>query len=446
MSPEEEVFETEPAARAETAEDVVTALSEVDVPAAEAAEAAILVSAQIAISTQGAQRNQRISRFVDALATWPPIAGLAGRRMARSPGFSGVFDLAGEASVWALNQAKTRSPTEVVEQLERFLTTNRIEIHEVLAISGLVPAESYDLGGGVSLVPLSEVPQSRLRDHAERKGDLRNSHPLSHALPTAGAALLRKHVLVPFPPVGGEYASEFVGLFSLSEVLQVLPACAERPLQGTFTWFTAPSDTPFVGTPLASWHERFKPTSGGASWTPEVFPVSRWTPIIAAFSRIKGENRSRIGIALNRLNDAMLDPHHTTQCALDLGIAAEALLTTGEQSNESISYAVRQRAALLLSKDIQRQQRDFALFKALYELRSAAAHGRVANSQYRLLKGQPKIETVSLLREAAQRICALVRALLLRAAWPDWDAFVMGWESGGNDESEQVQKGDSSSA
>ena len=102
---------------------------------------------------------------------------------------------------------------------------------------------------------------------------------------------------------------------------------------------------------------------------------------------------------------------------MDLGVALEVLMMHGAGSeNQEINYKLRTRAGWLLGRDPNERDNIAKIAKALYEARSRAAH-----------RGHVRSDTFATrLPEFDDLIFRLIRELLIRGTFPNWDILTFG--------------------
>ena len=150
---------------------------------------------------------------------------------------------------------------------------------------------------------------------------------------------------------------------------------------------------------------------------PAVIDPAEAIKVVSAFFGVAEPLKSRLRLALSRLNQAFCEPPHGDR-ALDLAIVLESLLAKGSQTE--ITYQLALHAALLTDGPIQVKKRTRAIVSALYDARSRLIHdGALPNTLK--LKGvghRPSGEVV----ELATTACAdILRIILFRGDLPDWE-------------------------
>ena len=95
---------------------------------------------------------------------------------------------------WMLAQARISSPEECLERLHKTFTVNQSPVLEVVPIWGISPANPIDLGNGLLIVPIEELPPSRLRDLFTGTKRHRFSFDIANSSPRPGAAVVKETV------------------------------------------------------------------------------------------------------------------------------------------------------------------------------------------------------------------------------------------------------------
>lgn len=146
--------------------------------------------------------------------------------------------------------------------------------------------------------------------------------------------------------------------------------------------------------------------------------------LVTAYQSFIGD-RSPIETALSRLATAWGNREREAR-AIDLGIALEVILMF-ESHNEirepstEIRYKIGTRAAWLVENTFKSRKSVFQAVRRLYDLRSQAAHlGTCRYKSTEWMKVDAELE--SGLKFAAR----LIKELLLRGKWPNWNDLVLG--------------------
>jgi hypothetical protein len=175
--------------------------------------------------------------------------------------------------------------------------------------------------------------------------------------------------------------------------------------------------------------EKLKRLALQAGWSfmlQEVVPTRMDPPIILkpqdaafirAFLRMPVAPKTRLLAILERLNTA-LKRRDNSDRALDCGIAVEMLLNEKGDPTSDITYRLSLRAARLLGKTLSERQAIRKKVRALYTLRSNAAHGAGT--------GKAKASEVSDLEGGIAVCAAVIREVVRRKGFPGWADLELG--------------------
>jgi hypothetical protein len=151
--------------------------------------------------------------------------------------------------------------------------------------------------------------------------------------------------------------------------------------------------------------------------------VEEVSAVLRNWIAFRGDKKS-LRTACSRLRRSRRSHLHSEDRAIDLGIAFEVLLSHGSPFDQEITYRLSQRGAWLAGRDAADRRRIAGQLKAVYGLRSKAVHTGTVPSSVRISGAQTNI--FSALDEGANLCGRLVRAVLSRGEWPDWEALTLG--------------------
>lgn len=360
----------------------------------------------------------------EELARTEPFAG--------GPGFmvsldNGSFGLHAEQASFALALWVLRgdSPEEAISRLERMLSLESAVGRGVMALWGVKLASAVDAGHGVTLLPWSDVPDSRTKRWLSRgRHDNRcpnTSGAYFEALPTA--ALVCSHTVRPLlhhVRLGELKAPEdpFRLHFLLDDARLALSLVGPSAPTSAGYWFEFEDphlDDVNLGVTLSASLQEVLPWPFGGEVPLDDQDVARH---VTAFLSLDPELRARLRLPLKRFNQAMQRPPHGDR-ALDLAIALESVL--GDSPGEN-TYKVALRAALLLGGSMERRLKVRALSTALYELRSALAHDGVLRDKVRV-PGVGKQPTREVVADATVIVAQVLGAVIQRGSIPKWQEY-----------------------
>jgi hypothetical protein len=107
--------------------------------------------------------------------------------------------------------------------------------------------------------------------------------------------------------------------------------------------------------------------------------------------------------------------------AIELSIALETLL--GDRDPTEMAYRIRLRSARLLGGPDAEREKNIALIKAAYSIRSIMVHrGRVETNKIKPI-GDTKLNPSQIIDAAIALCAAIIKKFICRGSIPDWQAF-----------------------
>jgi hypothetical protein len=327
-----------------------------------------------------------------------------------------------------------------VAELRAFVDSQHCDVEEYLAISGLEVASPISLSARIDLIPITAVPESvvtisvtdpdwtyfgrNAKGHVRRKTvqtvanfGTRTLHADPHIAMAALRIRHRREPKVLTTPVDLPNS-----LGELADTLRVLAAELCTAMFPVVHW-TAPTPA----TPLWSsfgwraWYHlnslrEFETTKGN-----EERIVAR----VAAWEGLTRDVKSKLVIPLDRLNRAIAAPL-AVDCAIELGIALEALLLSDLGKNEQLSLAFRLRGAWLLGTTPEERCDLRQKFNQIYECRSTAVHHGALPSKGFSMNGA-KISADVFIEEHARALAATaILNVISRGKFPAWEELLVG--------------------
>ncbi len=350
---------------------------------------------------------------------------------------------------------------------------NESSILEIVPVWGISPRVSIDLGDGIKIVPIQDLPPSRLKDLFTGKKRHRYSFDIANSSPRPGAAIVKETVHGPMyesstsevatasrrhgelmlsvlmaPTEAGKQAAfaemaktmdplkaarESTSIYNSAEELSLVVALSTtRPIFPLGQWYQRPIDLPLVGT-LGGYSGPTNDHPFYIAVDQQDYPVPEIEALVQCYRSLDSHTRRRLKTPLSRLNQGRRQQaHHTVEAAaIDLGIAAEALLTQDRDRDAPISFTLRARGTLLLSGTPEERRRNYEVLRDLYDLRSKVAHeGSIVDRTNIPYSERDRVR----LREAAatvrsgEGVCiALIRKIIEEGQFPSWGALLFGW-------------------
>ena len=185
---------------------------------------------------------------------------------------------------------------------------------------------------------------------------------------------------------------------------QALALVCNSPVQCGFGWAHIEKDELFYLERLYDGYGAYYPTNMPGPPIPvEAVQIAEAAQLCTRLVNLPPETGKKMKIPIDRWIKSKTSQTLDEQ-VIDLGIAFEALYLQ-DDSNENISLQLRSCVAWYLGEDKQHRKRLRDEVKAIYNLRSKAAHGgEVSEEKIPISKGEDSIPTSELIRKA-QDLC-----------------------------------------
>jgi len=370
-------------------------------------------------------------------------------------------------AAWLLAQSRFRAPSACMAELLATIRANESRVLEIMPVWGMAPKARFDLRNGISILPIEDLPSSRLKDLMMHKRRHQFSFEIHTSSPMPGAAIVKETVHGPLfegpnseaviksnlqsdqilaalmsstegerqksfekaaqlmdEKVTADRTGESIG-FLAQEILEVIALLAPKPLFTLAHWYQRPVNIPLAGA-LGAYSGPTNDHPFHIALEKQDYPVAHIQALVAQYLDLDPETRKGLRTPLTRLNQGrrQLEHHTPDGAAIDFGIAAESLLTQDRDHDAPISFLLRARGALMLGGTAEERRENYNTLRALYELRSKVAHrgSIVDNAPIGVSEANRKR------LDSAQRICtALIVAIIRQGKFPDWDALMFGW-------------------
>ena len=342
---------------------------------------------------------------------------------------------------WLLTRTKQVGAIETVGVLRQFLSQPFCPCDEILALSGLVLDKPIRLSSEIELIPFSMLNESHITislsdpkwecfarkiDGQIRRREVqiltkigRADHQSDPSVPTA--ALRITHHVTPKTKEVAALVPRQDNLNLLHAITNVAAAAACVPVFPVAYWW-APS--PIVpcgdsGLPYQYWSH----AKGlhRIAYAEELRGIL--VDAVAWYFRSSDAHRQRMKISLERFNLA-LAAGTPVDCAIDMGIALEALLLADLSSSDQPTLAFRLRGAWLLGRTVEEREKLSREFAALYDCRSTAVHtGKLQNVVK--LDGN-KIPAAEFIANRGQHLAAAAILEGLKSRTTEWTRIIFG--------------------
>jgi hypothetical protein len=407
------------------------------------------------------------------LRKYKEIADLEGGIINNSPSSNSGPLTVDAFAHWLLAQSRFRPPADCLTELLETVRRNSSPILEIIPIWGMSPKLRFELGDGLSVIPIAELPPSRLKDLMTGKRRHAFSFEIANSSPRPGAAIVKETIhgpifegprseaalrsdrqsqlmiavlRAPTPEARHQIMEELARTMDLQkaarestsiarlaeELSEVIALLVPKPIFVLGQWYQRPQNAPLVGSVGAYSGPKNDPPFH-TEIKQEDYPIEEIQSLVAQYRALDESIRKRLRTPLNRLNQGRrnLETGDLEAAAIDLGIAAEALLTQDRDADASISFVLRARGTLLLAGTPNERKDNYTTLRDLYGLRSKVAHEGTLVDRSAI----PFSETAAKrLQDATQKanssrlICTkLITTVIRRAEFPDWDQLMFGW-------------------
>jgi hypothetical protein len=339
----------------------------------------------------------------------------------RSPSGSQSVKLR-DVAHWMIAQAKLRDPSSVISDFTQFLLNNSVTMFEVRAIWGLHPAEEIELHDSISLCLLESLPKSQPKDQLFGIRDTLLTEGTSFPQPRPKGAITRKFSHTPILAPQGLVIHDNEKTDRIEEIKQALVLLSKYSIAQISSWYQCDVRTPIIGGVLG-WSGHALEHAFASPIPEQSYESDSTRNLVQSFLSLDPRTTGLLEVPLDRLNRAKRVSDLRT-LAIELGIALEATLTTGSERG-SIAYKIRQRGAIILGSDSEKKRYIFNLLKKVYSLRSMAVHGGDIPEEI-VWQGR-KTPTRTILQEGVDYCSEIIRIIVQRGQFPDWDGLILGW-------------------
>ncbi len=353
------------------------------------------------------------------------VEGLPGWSDPSPPAFDfrGMGIQTANVAGWLVNQAIRRSSEAVVADFLAFLRSNSVNVQFVLALAGINLEAEHQLLDDVRLVPFSTLPRSMQTDLVDPFG-ITNIRPFG-TKPTS-ALVMPGTVSPAYLRTGQRPQGHWVEFDHLQVVQLLLTLVGPRAVAPVAGWIQiSDPGMPLTGSASTATYggydlNVFNAMKSG-SFQPFDQHCAEATAIVteaSAFATVNPKHWPTILISLSRLNQSLghSDP---VDCAIDLGVALEALLLDDSKDQE-LAYRMRLRGAWLLASDAESRMKALITLRDVYSLRSAAVHRGILSDK------KDRSQHMEALWEGMVACQRMIRTIVQHGFPPDWNRLTLG--------------------
>jgi len=310
---------------------------------------------------------------------------------------------------------ETDSVSKSLEWLNSVLSTKSAHGKIIQIISGANIESDIRLCEGISLVTSDSLFASgdRLKLKHRRQGNELLQVVYGIQKPTSISAIIKDVVIEPVVvDVGHGGWQSYADSVPISDICLLLTLAGKSPVIEFLQWFeyddlalqyTCNFQSTAINPPelLPHWSATY----------PHV-DVDEASAIVNAFMALDDKSKEKVRYVLYRFRQATLR-HNEGDCAVELAISLEALLTDRIENSE-IGYKISVRAAKVLGCDLDERRSIHKLIKDMYNVRSKVVHGTNCG----------KIKNVSEIVKNATMLCArLIGLIICSGVFPNWADF-----------------------
>lgn len=361
---------------------------------------------------------------IDALAKEPMFQDST-RLMIRSENASSTLNRNIIAPKLVKKAISTGSAEIAIDWLEKILSIEKAVGFSIMALWGMTIHESVSLGHGISLMPITSLPdssQKRWLTADERIFSGLDSINMS-MIEAPTTALVVETLVDPViydatksqPPSN---ASPFNSLELLNDARLALTVIGpSAPIQACY-WFHFKDpdiEEAQLGAGRSSQHIEIMPMNieSFGEFDNQVASV-----IVDKYLSMHDNTRKRIKIALERLNQGLRRARPGDR-AMEISIALETLLADGGTEN---TFKIGLRAALLLGGDITTKLENRAMVNGAYIMRSALVHSGEVLPKTKV-PNLGKLPSDNIARRAAIICADVIKKIINCGHIPEWNKF-----------------------
>ena len=312
---------------------------------------------------------------------------------------------------WLISRGQQVGAEQAITDLTHYLESETIEVSSVLAVKGFNVESKIKLGV-YELDAWNDVPLTDTKWRIVA----RSLH--GNAAPTA--VLVRRHEIRPIHvrPWDQQPSEILQSLEPALDILRCVTAVAGAGFQLLHFWLEPEEWAPWAVSP-----SMFGVDSTTMSWPIDLGEAAA-TQLCSSVTHMQAldeSSRTRLRVPLDRLNRSYLAGLNSVNKAIELGVAIESLYAPTKLS-DSISFAVRTRAARFLGGSLEERRATVKTLKDVYGLRSCAVHSGRFDADGTAKKWQDD-NLVRTTLEKGQSIVGKSLVKVIQMGEPDWTSF-----------------------
>ena len=323
-------------------------------------------------------------------------------------------------AMWFLWAANEFGQEHAALKLNEYLDSHHIDVTNTLWVLGVNVDEPIQLTDSLSIVPLSQMPDSREKEEFSRidTGMSGVQHPKPQAALTCVVRATK--LLTPEPQEAAFGTREFEEscrlLYDVALYLNTIETMSCIPYLMTSYPLNDMPIGPFGG-------------SGGGAPIHDIVgrkvtkftlnKVERLNAVVSSISSCSSTEKARFDRVLSRLCQAKRRDRIEDKI-LDLGIALEMILLEDNKNNDQLSLSFRLRGAWFISDDAKDRRAVYSALRSIYEHRSQVAHSGVLCGNH-----PEKIQKVRESYGEYESIAERIIAKRILEGKPDWTRLIL---------------------
>ena len=331
-------------------------------------------------------------------------------------GTSGSRIVMSSLARWLVNRSINVGVEQALYELYNYAESKKFEAYKIMLLNNLHVAEKFDLGDGVEIIPIEQIPDSFLLKELQDR-----NYMLGLPVPRIQCLLIKKITLDKFhtPSAGSNERNSNDSIkFDEIEVVRLLLSLSnDKPkgIQAIASGIIVSDDVPrCIGN---SWSLKSSIHSFFLSSMvkTEAIRIQNAHEQFLSFSK---NDKDKFVVILRHLNAAASYTDNIEK-AIHLRVALEALFLSDNEMAE-LSYRLALRAAIFCTDDHEERKRIQKLIKDVYKLCSSAVHNGNFSSK--------QMKELNKLNEAMELLVKTILKILEQPdkKWIDWNSIELG--------------------
>lgn len=293
----------------------------------------------------------------------------------------------GLLATWLTRRTLAVGVTEAVAGLKSYMDNREFQMTDVLVMRGIHIDKIYEIESGIQFSPLHSLPKEIAESlQAYLQPMMRTGLP--------SAAIIMSYTLSDELSESDFFHNYLAPRYHTQQLFWLTLGifCESGAPVPLARWSLLPDWVPFSGILDSMYTSQLelKPPHGEGEISGELLITA--IELYCKLKKLPKSVQAPIEIALGRFSQSM-NTWSKEQKAIDLGVSLETFLTS-KDTRDQLSLQFRVIGSLLTGDTLQERLIHHDIFKALYELRSAAVHnGTIGNSKFKIHGTELKIDS-----------------------------------------------------